>query len=171
MANQYLKAKCLLRTLQRKAVELPWEYFMAQGGLFFPIWGKCWFLAQILCSLRCQPRVYLTSNAQQFFGQTTTNIISLNGGLISLYISLIHLNTDQISLNMDPIFLKKAQIPAQPIPGSNSNLSIHNHPSAANRAELARERQGAPEWSQNSRKPREPFPNAARLRADPTDPR
>lgn len=71
---------------------LPWEYFLDQGGLFLPIWGKYWVLAEVLCSLRCEPRAYLTSNTQQIFGQMVRNVISLNRGLISLIIGVIYLN-------------------------------------------------------------------------------
>lgn len=144
-------------------MELPWEYFMAQGGLFFPVWGKCCLLAQVLCSLKCQPRAYLTSNAQQFFGQTARNVISLNRGLICLNIGRMYLNMDQISLKMN---LKKAPIPAQPVPGPHSNL-YYTQPPISCKQNRAGSGEEAPEWSQNSRKPREPFPNAAVLCADP----
>lgn len=92
-------------------MELPWEYFMAQGGFFFPVWEKCCVLTKVLCSLRCQPRAYLTCNAQHFFGQMVKNVISLKRSLNSLNIGLIYLNMVQISLNMALISLKKGSNP------------------------------------------------------------
>lgn len=123
-------------------MELPWEYFMAQGGFFFPVWEKCCVLTKVLCSLRCQPRAYLTCNAQHFFGQMVKNVISLKRSLNSLNIGLIYLNMVQISLNMALISLRK-RLKSLPNPPQDHTPAfiIHNHPSAANRTEPARERE------------------------------